>query len=518
MVLHSRQASFLLRDCNSVWRSLLLQENSTAFSSSSSHANITMTGTTVVRSETVTLTTLVPSSSSSRHSTQAKTLMDFEWEMIDPTDFTLAQERVRGGGGGGMRREDDGMLEIFLGDAMGQLELEQQAKTMSRREDITLPTPPVMMDFADNDGNVNASNHGQGDGGDLLAGFGDDFNLDGINMDINDFGEAVQQQQQPPPSEDDFLSRFNFEDDDNKTAAKKRGRAVIIDRLESIRLPADKMRKLLEDNRGWCCDRPIRQVTVTESGPFAPWIFGLDHVNLELQTMFETIWMEERTGPLEELSDEHRRALALEDEDEDVHSGLPRPGNMSSASVEHARGGADDELAVEMDLGAWDDVNHEASGGMTNISSKNIHRASDARLSSISPGMPGRRSSLFASSHSGDRSSPRAVEDDFILAMESNDDRVSASHHGGIMVDDSNNNNNNNSETDIRTYKLKTLMRAQFERGDSISFNHFTSGVKSRYAVANTFLHILMMATNGMLRCEQPMAYQDIEITKTEVF
>lgn len=67
---------------------------------------------------------------------------------------------------------------------------------------------------------------------------------------------------------------------------------------------------------------------------------------------------------------------------------------------------------------------------------------------------------------------------------------------------------------DIRTFKLKALMRQKFDDADQLSFASFTAGVKSRKALTNTFYHLLLLASAGQIRFDQPLSYGDIIIFK----
>jgi chromatin segregation and condensation protein Rec8/ScpA/Scc1 (kleisin family) len=71
---------------------------------------------------------------------------------------------------------------------------------------------------------------------------------------------------------------------------------------------------------------------------------------------------------------------------------------------------------------------------------------------------------------------------------------------------------------DSRTFKLKALMRKRFDENPEISFQSFTTGVRSTKAFVNTFYHLLILASAGQLRFEQPEPYGDISITKTISF
>ncbi len=75
-------------------------------------------------------------------------------------------------------------------------------------------------------------------------------------------------------------------------------------------------------------------------------------------------------------------------------------------------------------------------------------------------------------------------------------------------------------DTDVRTFKLKAVMRRVFEQSgdDSLSFDHFTANVRSRKALAGTFYHTLLLATTGQLDVHQEQPYGDISITKTDLF
>lgn len=72
---------------------------------------------------------------------------------------------------------------------------------------------------------------------------------------------------------------------------------------------------------------------------------------------------------------------------------------------------------------------------------------------------------------------------------------------------------------DIRTFKLKMLMRQEFEKNnDQISFDAFTSAVKTRKALASTFYHLLLLGSAGQIKFSQAQAYGDIVVTKQVSF
>ena len=77
---------------------------------------------------------------------------------------------------------------------------------------------------------------------------------------------------------------------------------------------------------------------------------------------------------------------------------------------------------------------------------------------------------------------------------------------------------------DMRTFKLKMLMRRQFdslaeEGGDEqLSFSDFVSKVSTRRALAGTFYHVLLLASTGQLECAQEEPYGDIILKKSDLF
>lgn len=99
----------------------------------------------------------------------------------------------------------------------------------------------------------------------------------------------------------------------------------------------------------------------------------------------------------------------------------------------------------------------------------------------------------FASSH--------AAMDKFRLSVEAVEDKQQ-----------------NLDQTDLRTYKLKMLMRSKFEENDALSFNQFTAGVKTRKAMGSTFYHMLLLASSGQIVVEQKESYGDFLMTKTNLF
>jgi hypothetical protein len=117
-------------------------------------------------------------------------------------------------------------------------------------------------------------------------------------------------------------------------------------------------------------------------------------------------------------------------------------------------------------------------------------------LPSVSPARPG-RASVFSE---GSSEADLAVRE-FVLPVDT-PQRPGAGEEPG----------------DIRTFKLKALMRQKFEENEKLSIDAFTAAVKTRKALANTFYHVLLLGSAGQIKLEQKKSYEDIIITKTISF
>ena len=419
-----------------------------------------------------------------------------------------------GGGGGGAARElalpsaeehsffvEEG--DVVLGDleelarggdfVLGELELvvgDGDASLSMRREDITMLAP--VSEGAGGGGG------GGGEGVELLGGAGGfEFQFDGGEMDIalagevrmGDDSEAHQGTKRARGNE--LLDQMRFELEVSPGEEKKpRTRRAVHQLADSkTRLEASLLRQWLTDNRISAVARPelaaVKRLGSGKGGD--PRALNIGGLAPELTGLFAGIWAslprEEEGGDEEVYDDEEewrRRRSSVE------------VGRMES-----------EESAVAMDLG-WD----ESLGGAADQSRESLAaRMSGGRMPSVSPARPG-RSSVFSEASSegggGGGSASDAAARAFMLDIDT-PAREAGEEEAPVG--------------DIRTYKLKMVMRPEFEAGGgAISFDQFTASVKSRKALASTFYHLLLLGTSGQIGLHQKSPYGDIVISKQAAF
>jgi hypothetical protein len=243
-----------------------------------------------------------------------------------------------------------------------------------------------------------------------------------------------------------------------KKKSRKRNRVKNIVKDDTIRLSAATMRTWLSSDRGTCIQRPLLQ---KKSRQVSSAIFGLPIQSSELLEMFSDL-------------------LTVE---EHAYSELSSESAAIGSRVSSIEQGRYDEEVIPMEM--------EWEGSNSRLSSIEA-RFSDARLASLSPGPPG-RTSFFSPYHNDE-------EEQFQLPIAEPQVEVE--------------------ESDIRTFKLKMVMRQAFQTAaeETLSFNQLTASVRSQRALAGTFYHTLLLASSGQLKCTQDEPYGDIQMVKTTLF
>ena len=424
VVIHHKQTVFLLKECTSVWKGL---QESTKVQPRNTNINLEGTG---------------------KASNTSISLAVATHNAVDVAEDPFGDESHEQG------RGDE--MEIALEASPAVLDLN------IRREEITLQPERMSMVMP------------EGEQGEMLAAFGEDFHFDAMDLEqpLAGFEEQPLFLDEEMPlagtPHNPLLDRLDLEAPPSGGKGVKRHRSIVIEKDSSTRLPGTVLRKWLADDRHQTVQRPTRMApsrvkTVASDDQ----LISMD-INAELQCF---------------LTDH-------------IRSHADYQQSFLESSVEQMRGAKDDSVDF-MDL-EWDE--HEQRPSEGGRPSTVPARASDPRLPSISPSGPLQFISEDEEHSSQYYASPRAtaVEDQYRLSV-----------HDQSVADD---------QTDLRTYKLKMLMRSKFDEDDLLSFNHFTSAVKTRKAMANTFYHILLLSTTSQLEPIQDVPYGDIVLKKANFF